>query len=186
MTELIVFAVIAVLLLGALLLLARGRDGSSPHEEFLSSSLEGCFPENARYFPSIRQAASESDLEYLSGRVKPASLRLARGQRHDVVRKYLGGLRKDFLQIERLSRTLSSLSPSVSRGLEWERVRLGFQFRGLYLLARLRVETGLNSIGSLTQLTNIVADLTARVESIAVGLGQLSRSTGQGGGARLA
>ncbi|SRR5258708_6022016 len=188
MTELIVFTVIAIVLLVAMLILARGRDGSRPQEAISPSSLENCFPENARYFPSIRQAVSESDLAYISSRVKPASLRLARAQRHDVVRKYLGGLRKDFLQIEQLSRTLSSLSPSITRRLEWERVWLGLQFRGLYFLARLRVEMGLNSIGSLTQLTDVVADLTARVEAIAVGMGQLSRSTStaQGGGAHLA
>ncbi len=121
-----------------------------------------------------------------------ASRRRARVERHHVTREYLAGLREDFVHVERLSRTLAALSPKVSRSLEWERVWLGLQFRSLYGLAWLRLQTGLNCRESLERLTNVVAYLASRADAVAAGLEQISAqsagfgSTTQGGGTHLA
>jgi hypothetical protein len=191
MTELIVFAVIALLLLAALLILAREhREEAGPQKS--RPPVEECFPRHARYFAPVRRAISEDDVAYLSRRnVRPASRRRARAERHHVTREYLAGLREDFVHVERLSRTLAALSPRVSRSLEWERVWLGLQFRSLYGLAWLRLQTGLNCRESLERLTNVVAYLASRVDAVATGLEQISAqaagfgSTAQGGGTPL-
>jgi hypothetical protein len=193
MTELIVFAVIAVLLFASLLFLARERRESpnSPASAHLPP-VEQWFPNHARYFPPILQAISEGDIAYLSTRITQASFRHARAERHRVVCDYLAGLREDFVQTERLARTLAGLSPAVVRRLEWERVRLGLQFRGLYGLAWLRIQTGMDCVEPLTHLTHLVADLATRVEALGLAMGRVSPqaaewgSTAQGGGSRSA
>src|SRR5260370_9342879 len=175
MMELVVFAVIALLLLAALLILAR--EHREPQETAPQKSLlpvEEWFPRHARYFAPIRRAISEDDVAYLSRKVGPASRRRARADQHHVTREYLAGLREDFVHVERLSRTLAALSPKVSRSLERERVWLGLQFRSLYGLAWLRLQTGLNCRESLERLTNVVAYLASRADAVAAGLEQIS------------
>src|SRR5260370_13139180 len=162
MTELVFFAVMALLLLAALLILARER--REPQETAPQKSplpVEEWFPRHARYFASIRRAISDDDAAYLSRKVGPASRRRARAERHHVTREYLAGLREDFVHVERLSRTLAALSSKVSRSLEWERVWLGLPFRSLYGIAWLRLQTGLNCRGSLERLTDRAAYLAS-------------------------
>src|SRR5260370_33430343 len=125
MIEMILFAGIGVALLSALLSLAR--EHGEPLETAPQKSLlpvEEWFPRHARYFVPIRRAISEDDVAYLSGKVGPASRRRARVERHHVTREYLAGLRVDFVQLQRLSRTLAALSPKLSRRLDRERVWL--------------------------------------------------------------
>ena len=183
MMELTIFIVIAVLLIVSLLLLARERRESPALTPDMP--LEDWFPRHAQYFSPIRRAISESDIAYLSGKVKPESQRQARVERRRVACEYLAGLREDFVHFERLSRTLAVLSPNVSRRLEWERVWLGLQFRGLYRLAWLRIETGLDCVKPLTDLTNVAADLASRVDAVVAGMEQISaHSSGFGSAAQ--
>ncbi len=175
MMELIIFVAIGVALLITLLFLAR------KHREYLETPaqkplppVEEWFPRHTRYFAPIRRAISESDVAYLSRKVRPESLRHARAERHHVALEYLAGLREDFVHVERLSRTLSALSPKVNRRLEWERFLLGLQFRLLYSLAWLRLKTGLNCLESLEHLTNVVADLESRADAAVAGIAQIS------------
>ena len=193
MIGMIIFVGIGVALLIALLFLAR--EHREPLETALQKSflpVEEWFPRHARYFAPIRRAISQDDVAYLSRKVTRASRRRARVERYHVTREYLAGLREDFVHVERLSRTLAALSPRVSRSLEWERVWLGLQFRSLYGLAWLRLQTGLNCRESLEHLTNVVAYLASRADAVAAGLEQISAqpagfgSTTQGGGTPLA
>ncbi len=121
----LIVVVLAVLLL---YLYGRARQGSaqaasgSRSDEFLPAG-------HFRYYPQIRQALSETDWEYLAKRAPAASRRRWKEERRRVVRGFLAGLKEDYVRLEKLGRTVASLSPALNQELERERFWLGVRFR---------------------------------------------------------
>jgi hypothetical protein len=176
MTELTVILVIVIAFFAVVLWLLRsGRrerlPGLSPTEAL---EMENVLPRHYRYFPQVRQALSLSDGEYLD-RVAPRDVaQTAHRERRAVARKFLAGLREDFLNLERLARMIAALSPAISSEQETERLILGLKFRLLYARVWLRLSTGREPLEQLEQLTGLVGRLATRMEQAMTAVGALS------------
>jgi hypothetical protein len=145
--------------------------GPSPTEGL---NMEIVLPRHYRYFPQVRQALSASDGKYLD-RVAPREVaQTAHRERRAVARKFLAGLREDFLNLERLARMIAALSPAISSEQETERLILGLKFRLLYARVWLRLSTGREPLEQLEQLTGLVGRLATRMEQAMTAVSALS------------
>lgn len=176
MTEYTVIPGIVIAFITVVLWLQRsGRrerlPGPSPTEVL---QMENVLPRHYRYFPQVRQALSASDGAYLD-RVAPRDVaQTAHGERRAVARKFLAGLREDFLNLERLATMIAALSPEISSEQETERLILGLKFRLLYARVWLRLSTGREPLEQLEQLTGLVGRLATRMEKAMTAVGALS------------
>jgi hypothetical protein len=176
MTEFTVILAIVISFIGVVLWLQRsGRrerlPGPSPTEVL---EMENVLPRHYRYFPQVRQALSASDEQYLD-RVAPRDVaQKAHRERRAVARKFLAGLREDFLNLERLARMIAALSPAISSEQETERLILGLKFRLLYARVWLRLSTGREPLEQLEQLTGLVGRLATRMERAMTAVSALS------------
>lgn len=165
MTEAAIFAGIGLALLLLLLWVARIRVNSpGATESELRWAVEDLFPRHCQRFPQVRQALSQTDEYFLQRRASPRVQRQARAVRQEVARQYLAGLKEDFERLERLGRTVSALSPEVSRAQETERLWLGLRFRFLHGFVRLRLAEGSVSVPQVSRLTELVGGLAAQTE----------------------
>src|SRR2546425_12902877 len=111
-------------LLVLVLLLTRERADSRRAPEAVAALLsKGAFPIHCRHFPQVRQALSAADQQYLEQRASASIRRKARRERLKVAQQFVTGIKEDFLRLDRVGRTVASLSPGVSRKLEFERLR---------------------------------------------------------------
>ena len=164
--QLLFFAGIAVALLLTLFWLLRQPAPKSVQKELRGKvEIEELLPLHCRYFPQMRQALSTRDEEFLRGRVSPQELKKWRGERRDVLRRFLIGLGEDFARLDHLARTVAALSPEVSRARETERMWLSLRFRVLYRLVNLRLRAGWSSLPQLGRLTEMVGSFAAQVEA---------------------
>ncbi len=178
MTGVTIFAAIALLLLLLLLRVARRRRepshiSAAPLAEKMQP-LEELKPFHCRYFPQVRQAISRDDQEFLRRAASATIRHTVTAERRRVVRLFLSGLREDFLRVDRLGRTVASLSPRVDRKEELERLWLGFRFRGLYRLVRLRLAVGGTPLPQLERLAGLVGSLAAKTERMMTALEERS------------
>jgi hypothetical protein len=176
MTEITVILAIGITFVAVVLWLQRsGRRerlrGPSPAEVL---ELENVLPRHYRYFPQVRQALSASDGEYLDRAAPRDVAQTAHRERRAVARKFLAGLRQDFLNLERLARMIAALSPTISSEQETERLLLGLRFRLLYARVWLRLSTGREPLEQLEQLTGLVGRLATRIEQAMTAVGALS------------
>jgi len=121
-------------------------------------------PTHFCYYSQIRQALARADREYLARRATPAVRRRWEAERRKVVRGFLAGLKEDYVRLERLGRTVASLSPELSQELERERLWLGLRFRfwyGVLWLAPLGSRWTLRLLDRTTNLVGSIADRTA-------------------------
>jgi hypothetical protein len=122
---------------------------------------------NCRHFPQIGQVLRNEDLLFIQ-RMAPAKLaRRWRKERSRILRRYLNGLAKDFARLEHLARLLAALSPEISRKQEWEWLKLGMQFRILFVLVNLRISLGSISIFQLARLTDLIVVQATNLEILA-------------------
>ena len=126
--------------------------------------LDRLLPTHFRYYPQIRQALARTDREYLAQRATPAVCRRWEAERRKVVRGFLAGLKEDYVRLERLGRTVASLSPELGHELERERVWQGARFRfwyGVMWLAPLGSRWTLRLLDRTTNLVGSIANRTA-------------------------
>lgn len=161
----IVIAGIALVLLLVLIWLAR-ETPRAPAEIVAEAHLpiEELFPLHCRHFPQIRQALSNADEQYLRQRASPALRRRTLRERRSVARRFVAGLREDFVRLEHLGRTIATMSPKVSRRQEFARLELGMRFRVVYRVAVLRLLVGSVSIPQLASLTDVIGSLASETE----------------------
>ena len=176
MTEFTVILAIVISFIGVVLWLQRsGRrerlPGPSPT---VLLEMDNVLPRHYRYFPQVRQALSESDGKYLDRVAPPDVAQVAHRERLAVARKFLAGLREDFLNLERLGRMIAALSPAISSEQETERLILGLKFRLLYVRVWLRLSTGREPLEQLEQLTGLVGRLATQMERATTAVGALS------------
>jgi len=161
----IAFGVFVLALLAVLVRPRRARQDAVPPGEKLDLSLEDLAPRHAKYFPLVRQALDGSDLAGLGQRIPRRVLGTLRAERRKVARRYLEGLREDFVRLGRFGRMVAALSPQVDARQEAERVRLGVRFRVVYALVSMRLALGYVPVPAFERLTALVGSLAARLEA---------------------
>ena len=169
-------------LLVLVLLLARERADSRRAPEAAAALLsKGAFPIHCRHFPQVRQALSAADQQYLEQRASAPVRRQARRERRKVAQQFVTGIKEDFLRLDRVGRTVASLSPGVSRKLEFERLRLMLRFWMLYGLVRMQLAMGVSVVTELARLTELVGGLAAQTERAMAALEEASARRLQSG-----
>jgi hypothetical protein len=175
MSDLIIVIPLAISFLGVLLwLLHSQRRVPKSGQSAADLKMESILPRHYLYFPQVCQALSAIDAEYLEKVAPPDVARRAHRERHAVARKFIGGLREDFINLERLARMVAVLSPVISKEQETERLLLGMKFRLLYAWVWLRLSTGRAPLTQLEQLTGLVGSLATRMEEAMTAIGTLS------------
>jgi hypothetical protein len=163
-STLIVFSSVAVLLLAALIWALRAPRRLS-RGNFDLNALEQPGRRHATYLSLIRHASSDSDLAFLSRRgYGNVQSRLHR-ERRKVVLMYLDQLRCDFERLTRMAHAVAALSPSVGVRQELERAQLGFEFTARYYAIRLAFGWGFVPIAQLSQLSQMVSQLSIQMET---------------------
>jgi hypothetical protein len=161
---LIVFSSLAVLLLAALIWALRAP-GRISRGNFDLNALEQPGRRHATYLSLIRRASSGSDLAFLSKRgYTKLHARLHR-ERRKVVLLYLDQLRCDFDRLTKMARAVAALSPSVGVRQELERTQLSFEFLARYYAIRLAFGWGFVPIAQLSQLSQMVSELSIQMET---------------------
>jgi hypothetical protein len=163
-TTLIVFSSVAVLLLAGLIWALRAPSRKS-RGNFDLNALEQTGRRHATYLSLIRHASSKDDLAFLSKRgYTKLQTRLHR-ERRKVVLLYLDQLRSDFERLTKMARAIAALSPSVGVRYELERAQLGFEFLARYYAIRLAFGWGFVPIAQLSQLSQVVSQLSIEMEA---------------------
>lgn len=169
MTEALLFVAsgLALLALVAVLAWPRRADlpGNATHGEIPDLSHEDLAPRHAKYFPLIRQALEGSDLAQLGRRIPSGTRRRLHSERRKLARRYLAGLREDFLRLERFGRMVAALSPKVDARQEAERLRLGIRFRVVYAAVSMRLALGQIPVPAFERLTSFVGSLAIRLDA---------------------
>jgi hypothetical protein len=169
MSEAILYVASGLAVLALLAVLFRPRRADLPESakrvELPDFSQEDLVPRHAKYFPLIRQALEGSDLAELGRRVPSGARRRLRAERRTVARRYLEGLREDFLRLERFGRMVAALSPKVDARQEAERLRLGVRFRLVYAVVSMRLALGQVPVPAFVRLTAFVGSLATRLEA---------------------
>jgi hypothetical protein len=163
-STLIVFSGAAVLLLAALIWALRAPTWVS-RGNFDLNALEQSGRRHATYLSLIRHAASNDDLAFLSKRGYTKLQSRLHRERRKVVLLYLDQLRCDFDRLTKMVRAIAALSPSVGVRQELERAQLSFEFLARYYAVRLAFGWGLVPLAQLSQLSQIVSELSIQMET---------------------
>lgn len=164
-STLIVFSSVAVLLLAALIWALRAPSRKS-RGNFDLNSLEQQGRRHATYLSLIRHVSSSNDLAFLAKRgYTKVQSRLHR-ERRKVVLMYLDQLRADFERLTKMARAIAAVSPSVGVRNELERAQLGFEFTARYYAIRLAFGWGFVPIAQLSQLSQMVSQLSIQMEML--------------------
>ncbi len=176
MSELTVYILIASGFSIVLLWLMRpGRHFSESNRSPVDQSLESFLPRHYRFFPQVRRALSDADVQYLRvAAPPPACPEKALRERRAVARGFLFGLREDFSKLERLARMITALSPVISRQQETERLLLSVRFRVLFSMVWLRLSLGWVPLQQIEHLTELVGRLAIRMEHAMAEINALS------------
>ena len=170
-----------VILVGVLLALlfflyARARREHTPAQASQASKAETAtellLPTHFRYYPQIRQALSNADREYLAHRVSSRARRGWEAERRKVIRGFLAGLKEDFVRLERLGRTVASLSPELSHELESERLWLGLRFRFWHRVLWLAPLGSRWTLQLLDQTAGLVGSIASRTTAAMTAIGE--------------
>jgi hypothetical protein len=160
--SLILFVIFAVLGLAAVLwaLLAPLREEAASSAD---TSLEDFHPRHTQHFPQLRQTLDLNDTRYMREKAAPDLHKRWLDERRRILSDFLAGLARDFANLERLGRTVASLSPKLSWRDEFRRLSLNFRFRFNFRLARLSVLAGGSpALARLRYLTALIGELSAR------------------------
>jgi len=134
--------------------------------------LEAGRERHVTYLPQIRQALAQPDYEFLSARGSREVRRRVRRERLHVALSYLAALREDFQSLLRMARVIAVLSPEVAAAHEFERLRLTAEFNWRYQWIRCRLFLGFAPLPQLDGLSNLVSNLSVRIETAMKELGE--------------
>lgn len=168
--SLLAFAGLGVLLLAVLAWLSFSRLRNKP-EAILSSRAEReC--RHISYLPHIKQALSDSDIDFLKTRGSPSLLKRIRKDRRRIAITYLEALRSDFEKLLHFARVVAVMSPEVEVVQELQSARLHLEFSYRYYLIYLRLVFGVAPSQALGNLSDIISALTVRMETAITELGE--------------
>jgi len=128
--------------------------------------------QHATYFGLIRQAMSHEDFEFLAARAPVRLVRRAHQERQRIALLYIENLRADFQRLLRLASVITVLSPEIAASHEFERLRLSIRFSWRYRIVLLGLYAGHLLMPQLSGLSQIVAELSFRMESAMQELGE--------------
>jgi hypothetical protein len=137
-----------------------------------TAALEESGRRHATYLPVIRQAMAPNDVEFLATRASNGLLRRTHRERQHVAKLYLADLRTDFDKLLQVARVIAVLSPQVAASHEFERLRLSVQFSWRYRLAVLGLYSTPHLLPQISNLSQLVGELGARMESAMQELGE--------------
>jgi len=162
---------VAVVGVGALLFWALRKKPEKPakHRPLEAVEVPGG---HVIYMPQMRQALQRDDFSFLEERGSATLCREVKRQRTRVLLLYLDAMRHDFRRLLRLARVIAALSPEVAPAHEWERLLLSVRFTMNYALLRARLQLGMAALPQLSGLSQSVSELTMRIESAMVELGE--------------
>jgi hypothetical protein len=163
-STLIVFSSAAVLLLAALIWALRAPRRLS-RGNFDLNALEQPGRQHATYLSLVRRAASSDDLVFLSKRGYGKLQSRLHRERRKVVLLYLDQLRCDFERLTKMARAVAAVSRSVGLQHELQRAQLSFEFVARYYAIRLAFGWGFVPIAQLSQLSQIVSQLSIQMET---------------------
>jgi len=177
MIEFYVAIPLAVALFVVLLWVLRpGHSSADSTKVSAYNAIVGDWPAHYRYFPQIRQALSPADDGFLRKNAPAEVSRRVRRERRAIARKFLGGLREDFANLEQIGRMVAALSPALNRELETERLVLSVKFQFLYALVWLRLSSGSLPLQQVEELTGLVGRLALRMEQSMAQINALAAS----------
>ena len=164
-----------VVLVGLLLAILAWSLRESPEDSPARMKLvlgTGSPVHNALYYPQVRQAFSEEDLNYLQERGSPQLARRARAERRRVALEYVKAIHQDFRSLLQIARVLATLSPKVVAGQEAERFRLAVEFELRYHFVRLMLLAGISPQWQLLKIVQTVGTLSARLDAAILEMGE--------------
>ncbi|MCL6480644.1 MAG: hypothetical protein K6U02_02855 [Firmicutes bacterium] len=167
MSEVLLYSLLAATLLALLAGLLRALVTSKDTEDI---PLERLLPRHSQYFPALRPSLQAADAEFLRSQLPRDEFVRWRAERRRILRKFLAGLEEDCRHLTQMARTVSRLSPQVSRRYEFQLLWLQISFRLLYVLAWLRVSLDAATVRSVSELADRVGRLAAQVEAVMVAL----------------
>lgn len=131
----------------------------------LDNHIEDLVPLHTQHFPQLRQALNLADSRYLRQKVTPELHRKWRDERRRILAAFLAGLAEDFAKLDRLGRTIASLSPRLSYKDEFGRIWLNIRFRANFRIVKFWVLAGATGpLSRLSYLTMLLGQLSARTE----------------------
>ena len=113
-----------------------------------------------------RAARSGASVSYAQGDIP------AQGARQRLALLYLENLRADFQRLLRLASVITVLSPEIAASHEFERMRLSIRFSWRYRIVLFGLYAGHLLMPQLSNLSQIVGDLSFRMESAMQELGE--------------
>jgi len=167
---LIALITVAAILLVLLIWAFQGseRKGSSAASRVLKESGRA----HVDFLPQLRQALQTDDYEFLS-RVGITGLRGRVGrERRRVALSYLAALRQDFEELMQVATVITTLSPEIAVGQEFERLRLRVGFLWRYRLIRISLQAGFTPLPQISDLSNLLSGFSVRVEEAMKELGE--------------
>jgi hypothetical protein len=121
---------------------------------------------HARHFPQLRQALANMDDDYLRRKETGEIQWHMHAERKHIVEGFLAGLAEDFGRLERLMAALREMSTAEPWIRQFERAGSRFEFRVNYRIASLQIHSEqLQSTNRLTRLTELVGNLSVRIET---------------------
>lgn len=124
------------------------------------------------YLPQIRQALSETDYDFVSGKIPQEMRRQMRRERRRIALSYLSALRGEFSRLLRTARAIAALSPEVAPVQEFERLRLTLNFLVRYRIIWVSLWIGFTPLLQVSDLSNLLSGLSVRLEAAMKELGE--------------
>jgi len=115
---------------------------------------------------------SHEDFEFLAARAPVRLVRRAHQERQRIALLYIENLRADFHRLLRLASVITVLSPEIAASHEFERLRLSVRFSWRYRIVLLGLYAGHLLMPQLSGLSQIVGELSFRMESAMEDLGE--------------
>jgi hypothetical protein len=166
MTNVFLFALLTVALLGALYWLShRARRDTRGTDLLRTLSADSLLPQHYRYFPQVCRALSAEDARFLDLRAAPAARRAARQARRTVALQFLTGLRDDYQKLDRLARVLASLAPSANQRREAHRISLALKFGFRWRVVWLEIWSGAAPVSQLQSMAGLIGGLAAQMQT---------------------
>jgi len=171
MSLFLISSAVGLLLILLLWALRRPRNNSRASAPYLEHNEEPA-RQHATYFGLIRQAMSHEDFEFLAARAPVRLVRRAHQERQRIALLYIENLRADFERLLRLANVITVLSPEIAASHEFERLRLSIRFSWRYRIVLLGLYAGHLLMPQLSGLSQIVSELSFRMESAMQELGE--------------
>lgn len=178
MTNVFLFALLTLALLGALYWLSRRARKDARGADLLRTlSGDSLLPQHYKYFPQVCRALSVEDARFLESRATPAVRRSARRARRTVALQFLTGLRDDYHKLDRLARVLASLAPSANQRREVDRISLALKFGIRWRVVWLEIWSGAAPVSQLQSMAGLIGGLAAQMQTSMNALQESSEPT---------